>query len=111
MVHAFNPGPFALVCHRSRLHLTPQNGLTILNAEDFYAALIFASHQYFDALTNDEELQLLFAGGLQILMAVVSSHSWFIAMAPPNHAFEGARRFMPSGRRTLVAARPSTWSR
>ena len=25
MVHAFNPGPFALVCNQSRLHLTPQS--------------------------------------------------------------------------------------
>ena len=61
MVHAFNPGPFALVCHQSRLHLTSQSELTVLNAEDFYAALIFASQQYFDALGKDVELQKLFA--------------------------------------------------
>jgi hypothetical protein len=60
MVHAFNPGPFVLVCHQSRLHLTPQSGLIILNAEDFYAALIAASHGYFDALSRDGDLQHLF---------------------------------------------------
>jgi hypothetical protein len=43
MIHAFNPGPFALVCHQSRLHLSPQGEVTILNAEDFYAGLLCAS--------------------------------------------------------------------
>ena len=61
MVHAFNPGPFALVCHQSRVHLTVQHGLTVLNAEDFYAALIDGSHRYFHALASDERLQTLFA--------------------------------------------------
>jgi hypothetical protein len=61
MVHAFNPGPFGLVCHQSRLHLTPQGEVTVLNAEDFYAALIHASHAYFDALRTDTNLQKSFS--------------------------------------------------
>ena len=61
MVHSFNPGPFILTFHQSRLHLTVQDGRTVLNAEDFYAALVTASRQYFDALLNDEALQRQFA--------------------------------------------------
>jgi hypothetical protein len=65
MVHSFNPGPFVLVCHQSRLHLTAQatnkGDLTVLNAEDFYLALMSASHAYFEALVGEPELQRLFA--------------------------------------------------
>ncbi len=57
MVHAFNPGPFALVCNQSRLHLTPHGSATVLNAQDFYAALVLASQQYFRSLATDETLQ------------------------------------------------------
>lgn len=57
MVHASNPGPFALVCNQSRLHLTPHGPVTVLNAQDFYAALILASQQYFRSLAADETLQ------------------------------------------------------
>jgi hypothetical protein len=61
MVHAFNPGPFGLVCHQSRLHLTPQGDVTVLNAEDFYAALIQGSRAYFDELQIDANLQKSFS--------------------------------------------------
>lgn len=47
MVHAFNPGPFALVCNQSRLHLTPHGEVTVLNAQDFYTALVLASQNYY----------------------------------------------------------------
>jgi hypothetical protein len=57
MVHAFNPGAFALVCSQSRLHLTPHGDLTVLNAQDFYAALISSSQVYFRSLAEDEALQ------------------------------------------------------
>jgi hypothetical protein len=36
MIHAFNPGPFALVCGQSRLHLTRHGPVTVLNAQDCY---------------------------------------------------------------------------
>jgi hypothetical protein len=57
MVHAFNPGPFALVCNQSRLHLTPHGTVTVLNAQDFYAALVLASQEYFRCLASDDALQ------------------------------------------------------
>jgi hypothetical protein len=60
MVHAFNPGPFALVCNQSRLHLTPHGEVTVLNAQDFYAALILASQDYFEKLVNDQMLRANF---------------------------------------------------
>ena len=56
MIHAFNPGPFALVCHQSRLHLSPQGEVTILNAEDFYAGLLRASSEYFKSVKGDPNL-------------------------------------------------------
>lgn len=57
MVHAFNPGVFALVCNQSRLHLTQQGEAIALNAQDFYAALMLASRSYFSALLVTEALQ------------------------------------------------------
>jgi hypothetical protein len=57
MVHAFNPGTFALVCNQSRLHLTPHGQVTVLNAQDFYAALVTSSQEYFQRLATDEALQ------------------------------------------------------
>jgi hypothetical protein len=60
IVHAFHPGPFALTHHMSRLHLTAPQGQTILNAEDFYSALIEASRTYFNALATESELSKAF---------------------------------------------------
>jgi len=60
MVHSFNPGPYALTHRSSRAHLTAPNGLTVLNAEDFYAALLFAAHAYFAELSVSAELQANF---------------------------------------------------
>lgn len=57
MVHASNPGPFALVCNQSRLHLTPHGEVTALNAQDFYAALVWASQDYFGNVVNDPGLR------------------------------------------------------
>lgn len=57
MVHAFNPGTFALVCGQSRLHLTKQGEATILNAQDFYGALMHASRAYFTDLIVSVEMQ------------------------------------------------------
>ena len=64
MVHSFNPGNFVLTYHQSRLHLTEQNGLVALNAEDFYSALVIASTAYFEALASDSALQKNFLARL-----------------------------------------------
>lgn len=61
MVHSFNPGPYALTHHTSRVHLTAPHGQTILNAEDFYGALLVASQAYFADVTTLPELQEHFA--------------------------------------------------
>ena len=60
MVHSFNPGPFVLTHHQSRLHLQAPQGPTFLNAEDFYAALIAAAHSYFAELAVSPDLQASF---------------------------------------------------
>jgi len=60
MIHSFNPRPFMLVCHNSRMHLCDVNNVQMLNAEDFYADLITASRAYFTALYSDPELQRRF---------------------------------------------------
>ena len=61
MVHAFNPMPFSIGCHQSRIHLAPLEGTRYLNAEDFYADLVAASRTYFQALYKDASLQEAFA--------------------------------------------------
>lgn len=60
MIHSFNPGPFGLTHHTSRHHLRAPLGITVLNAEDFYAAFLAASRAYFDAVTVDTDLQANF---------------------------------------------------
>ena len=60
IVHGFSPGPYKLTHHNSQLHLTQDSGLTILNAEDFYATLVLASKQYFDDVGMDTGLQSSF---------------------------------------------------
>jgi len=58
IVHSFNPGPFFhLTFHTSRQHLKSPIGHVTLNAEDLFAALLFASRAYFDSLLNDPKLQ------------------------------------------------------
>lgn len=61
MVHAFNPGPYALTHHASRNHLSTDHGPKVLNAEDFYAALVTSSQRYFADLTSRTDLQERFA--------------------------------------------------
>jgi hypothetical protein len=61
MVHAFSPGPYVLTHFHRNLHLTTHSdGRTVLNAEDFYDALVKASERYFEALASDGQLQLAF---------------------------------------------------
>lgn len=61
-VHGFSPGlgPYKLMHHNSHLHLTTDGGLTILKAEDFYAALVSASQKYFGAVRRDQALRKSF---------------------------------------------------
>jgi hypothetical protein len=60
-VHGFSPGPYGLTHHNGHLHMTSHNGTTVLNAEDFYAALVVASERYFTKLASDVVLQKAFA--------------------------------------------------
>jgi len=57
IVHAFNPGPFALTHQHSHHHLQKGTGGQILNAEDFYAAFIFSFRRYVAALEASDDLQ------------------------------------------------------
>jgi hypothetical protein len=58
IVHGFSTGPYGLIHHASHLHLKrDKQGQTILNAEDFYAALVTASKRYFDDIPKDPSLQ------------------------------------------------------
>jgi hypothetical protein len=57
IVHAFNPGPFALRHQHSHHHLQQGAEGRILNAEDFYAAFVFAFRKYVAALEASSDLQ------------------------------------------------------
>jgi hypothetical protein len=59
-VHGFSPGPYKLTHHNGHLHLTADGGVTVLNAEDFYASLVAAAKRYFDELRIDANLQTAF---------------------------------------------------
>jgi len=77
MVHSFHPGPFALTHHASWAHLQVQDDKVVLNAQDFYAALLNASHGYFAELSASPALQACFlkrisdanGGAPQVLVA------------------------------------------
>jgi hypothetical protein len=57
MIHSFNPSPFAIVCHNSRMHLVTAGDTHVLNAEDFYADTLAASRAYFTDLYSNPQLQ------------------------------------------------------
>ena len=61
MIHSFNPTPFVISCHQSRMHLASANGIAMLNVEDFYADVLIASRGYFSALYSEPDLQTKFA--------------------------------------------------
>jgi hypothetical protein len=80
MIHSFNPSPFTILCHNSRMHLCEAGGVRMLNAEDFYADVVTASRAYFGALYSDPDLQNRFGkrvtsddGGRPITHHVVES--------------------------------------
>jgi hypothetical protein len=93
LVHCFHSGPFALTHHASWAHLRPQGEVIVLNAEDFYAALLIASKRYFEALEATPALQQSFlkrvsstsGGAPQMLTAVATSS------LPPNKSLERTR--------------------
>jgi hypothetical protein len=60
-VHGFSPGPYVLTHHNTYLHLSRSEGRTVLNAEDFYAALVTAARSYFERLAQNSSLQAAFA--------------------------------------------------
>jgi hypothetical protein len=60
MVHSFSPGPFKLTHHHSEVHLKMDEEVLVLNAEDFYAALVAASRAYFEALRTPSDIQKAF---------------------------------------------------
>jgi hypothetical protein len=62
LVHSFSPAGFTLTHHHSENHLRIDAGTgnPVLNAEDFYAALLVASQAYFRELRQSAELQRLF---------------------------------------------------
>ena len=60
MIHAFSPAGFSLTHHHSENHLKiVENGNPILNAEDFYSALVVAAQAYFAELRTDADLRAL----------------------------------------------------
>jgi len=82
MVHAVSPGPYALTHNHRNLHLTTNDGRTVLNAEDFYDAFVHATERYFNALSKDAALQALFlertndpkTGIMVVIQATSKSH-------------------------------------
>ncbi|MFQ5882260.1 MAG: hypothetical protein ACE5I9_07280 [Candidatus Methylomirabilales bacterium] len=78
IIHAFSTGRFALTHHHSELHFRRvSDGAVILNAEDFYSALLSAAQRYFAEVRATPELQrtlverLESAGGGSITVAPI----------------------------------------
>ena len=65
MVHAFTTSSFSLTHHHSECHFGIVNGSVILNAEDFYGALLTAAQEYFLRLRTTPQLQDLMLKRLQ----------------------------------------------
>ncbi len=80
MVHAFNPMPFQIGCHQSRMHLADIDGNRYLNAEDLYADFVQATRAYFTRLYKESSLQANFSrrvtedgGGLLVKVSITES--------------------------------------
>lgn len=65
IVHAFSTGRFALTHHHSERHLSTTEGLLILNAEDFYGALLSSAQRYFAEVKAKPDLQKILIERLQ----------------------------------------------
>jgi hypothetical protein len=61
MIHAFNPSPFTIGCHQSKMHLLEIGVVWYLNVEDLYAEMVTSSRGYFTALYADLQLQANFS--------------------------------------------------
>ena len=58
MVHSFSTDKFVLTHHASDRHLEVRpNGGVVLNAEDFYSALVTAAQKYFEQIRSDKSLE------------------------------------------------------
>lgn len=57
IVHAFSPKHFVLIHHHSELHLSKTVNGVILNAEDFYGALLSAAQKYFAEVRSKSNLK------------------------------------------------------
>jgi len=78
MVHAFSTGEFTLTHHRSELNLFKlPNDTVVLNAEDFYGALLSAAQAYFEEVRKTPELQD------ELLGRALSARGGPIAMVSP----------------------------
>lgn len=93
MVHAFNPNPFLLVCHSSRMHMCKADDTVMLNAEDFYSDVVSASRAYFTELYTNLDLQRNFVaritaddGGRPYTRNVASSLGAQNPVAQQTHA-------------------------
>jgi hypothetical protein len=84
MIHSFNPRPFAIVCHNSRMHLVEAGDTRILNAEDFYADTVAGSRAYFTDLYSSTELQLNFEARLNQDDGGVPRATQIIESVAPN---------------------------
>lgn len=84
MIHSFNPNPFAIVCHNSRMHLVEAGEARVLNAEDFYADTLTASRAYFTDLYTCTELQLNFEKRLNQEDGGLPKTSQIIETVTPN---------------------------
>jgi len=56
LVHAASPGPLGLAHNQPKAHLRMAEGRLVLNAEDFYEALVGAARLYFDSVRRDAAL-------------------------------------------------------
>ena len=66
MIHGFCPRTFFLTKHQTHLHLREAaSGATVLNAEDFYAALLEASRAYFEEIEKSSKLEANMLARLQ----------------------------------------------
>ena len=61
MIHSFNPSPFLIICHNSRMHLQLADDVVMLNAEDFYSDTLTAARGYFKDLYSVAALQERFS--------------------------------------------------
>ena len=67
MLHSFSPAGFVLTHHHSENHFRTADGTgnPVLNAEDFYGALLTAAQKYFADVRADSELKAVLIARLE----------------------------------------------